>query len=146
MPTVFDLAGIPVPDGLDGQSLAAAMLGTDPDPAERPVFSELISSANECFLHTGNRSCRLGRFAVQTRRFKLVTSEIPRRKRFYDLAADPAETRDVSHRFPKERAQHQALLTEYLESSESQPHTTDHDSPGLDAELRERLKALGYVE
>lgn len=146
MPTVLELAGIAQPDRVDGQSLAMTLLADPEASPERPVFTELISSSSECMIHTGASSCRLGRFAVQTGNFKLITSEIPRRKRLYDLIEDPEETRDVSRQFPEEVAKHEALLARYLGSSQSQPHTTDHDSPDLDSEMRERLKALGYIE
>lgn len=146
LPTVLDLIGIPTPQDLDGHSLATALLGSARDPVERPVFTELLSSAGECLIHTGARSCRLGRYAVQTGRYKLVSSEIPLGTRLYDLDADPSETLDVSSEQPKELARHEALLANYLASSTAQPHKTDHGAEDLVGELRERLRSLGYVE
>lgn len=146
LPTVLDLIGIPTPEDLDGRSLATALLGGPPDPAKRPVFSELLSAPDECLIHTGNRSCRLGRFAVQTGRFKLVSSEIPLGVHLYDLWTDPSETVDVSSERPEELARHEALLAGYLASATAQPHKADHDAKGMDSGLRERLRELGYVE
>ncbi len=51
----------------------------------------------------------LGRYAVQPGRFKLVSSQVPRYERLYDLEADPREAHDVASCWPEERARLRAL-------------------------------------
>lgn len=81
---------------------------------------------------------------VRTTRFKLV--EEPRwrggyRRRLYDLAADPAETRDVSREHPEAVRRLAALLEAWTRG------IGDGQEPGeRDAEDLETLRALGYVQ
>ncbi len=49
-------------------------------------------------------SCRLGRLVVQTQRFKLVSSGLPRYQTLYDRVGDPLETHDISEQPPAEFA------------------------------------------
>lgn len=41
MPTVLDLAGLPVPAGLDGASLRPLLMGRPGLPADRPIYAEI---------------------------------------------------------------------------------------------------------
>ncbi|MBI4878918.1 MAG: hypothetical protein HY812_04555 [Planctomycetes bacterium] len=74
-PTLLDLAGAPPPPGLalDGQSFAPVLLGQGAG-GRRWVFSQV---QQRCF--------------VRGRRYKLYGDG-----RFYDVAADPEEERDLS--------------------------------------------------
>jgi arylsulfatase A-like enzyme len=80
--------------------------------------------------------------AVRTARFKLV--ELPRveggyRQVLYDLVADPAESRDVSADFPRQRAALARALEQWTRD------LTPIGPRAEDPELEERLRALGYV-
>ena len=72
MPTILDLAGIGAPADLDGRSLAATLRGGS--APQRPAYSEQRSARGECLQLALPQHCRLDRFAVQTERWKLVTS------------------------------------------------------------------------
>ena len=91
-------------------------------------------------------SCRLGRLVVQTHRFKLVSSELPRYQILYDLVQDPLETHDISEQRPAEFAKHREWLTAYLQSAQDLPEAIGTDVPAIDETTRERLKALGYLD
>jgi arylsulfatase A-like enzyme len=140
MPTILDLAGSEIPPGLDGRSLLPALEGRTLEP--RPAFAELREARGECRRLGRPDRCRLERYAVQTGRFKLVRSGEPPRDVLYDLEGDPLETHDASAQHPEALARHRALLAGYLRDApkhEPRPFT-------LDAELRERLRRLGYIE
>jgi choline-sulfatase len=141
LPTVLDLAGLPVPADLDGRSLAPLLRGqTLP---ERPAFSELRTAPGVCERLGLPDDCRLDRYAVQTGRFKLVRSQLPRFEKLYDLAADPLETRDVAAEHPDALQEHRALLDAYLASPAREPDASG--AGALDAETLRQLEALGYL-
>ncbi len=83
MPTVLDLAGVPIPDGLDGMSLVPAMR----DPARfrgRDVLygqCETGGASNHWLVHG---------------RHKYVWFSTTHEEQLFDLDADPRELRDLS--------------------------------------------------
>lgn len=143
MPTVLELAGVGVPQTLDGRSLAAHLAGREAE-APRAAFSEQITARGECQRLGQPRECRLDRYAVQTERFKLITSRVPPWDRLYDLRRDPLEQHDVASQHPEEVAQLRGLLKAYLAEAEPTPDTGSETVP--DAMTRERLEALGYLD
>jgi len=153
-PTVLDLIGLPVPPGLDGQTLAPAMRGVAGASIARPVFAELRSAWASCRELELPDDCRSEHYTAQTERFKYLTSMIPYKEELYDLQADPGETRDVAAEFPEELRRFRALLADYVIHEAPEPDflaptgeritVGSEVSPGLDDATRERLKALGY--
>jgi choline-sulfatase len=125
-PTLLDYAGLQAPRAMQGRSLRPAADGQEMQDA--PAYAESLF----CKLNLG----WAGLHAWRTARFKLI--EAPRPE-LYDLAADPGEKRDVS----AERGEvARALRAELLPALEARP--LDAASvPGH--EVRERLRALGYV-
>jgi arylsulfatase A-like enzyme len=144
MPTVFDLAGLPPPGGRDGHSLAALLRGQTASIEDRPAFSELQRDRGTCRTWPGPGRCWLGRYAVQTERFKYVSSQFPPWERLYDLTQDPDETRDVAAEHPEELARYRALVEAYRRGAGAEAPAADDSS--LDALTRERLEALGYLD
>jgi arylsulfatase A-like enzyme len=144
MPTVLELAGLPVPAGRDGRSLAGLLLagGTAPEP--RPAYAEQITARGECLRLGLPKECRLDRYSVQTDRFKLVSSRVPEAKRLFDLRADPLEDHDVAAEHPDEVRHLSALLDAYLAGAEPVPPPGAPVAP--DEATRQRLEALGYLE
>jgi arylsulfatase A-like enzyme len=142
LPTVLDLVDLPAPARLDGRSLVPLLRG-EPD-AERPAYSEMLSAPGECRRLALPQDCRIDRYAVQTRRFKLISSGLPRGEAFYDLDRDPLETRDVAAEHPEELARHRAWLAQYLSTPAGGRGGAEVARP--DAQTREQLEALGYLE
>jgi arylsulfatase A-like enzyme len=145
LPTVLELAGIQVPEAIDGRSLAASFAGRG--PSARAAFSEMRLDTSECVRFGGRASCPHARYAVQTGRFKYVRSELPAYEQLHDLEADPLESRDVGARYPEELARHRRLLEEYLTTTGDRVEgPTAEDPDAVDGVTLERLRALGYVE
>jgi arylsulfatase A-like enzyme len=85
-PTILDLAGAPALPGAQGLSLVPLVApGREgkPPPADRPLLSETLR------LNAYRRAVRIGPL-------KLIDFMDQNRAEIYDLAADPAERRDVA--------------------------------------------------
>jgi arylsulfatase A-like enzyme len=145
MPTVFALAGIPAPASLDGRSLLPVLDGKGAG-ADLPAFSEQGRDDVECVQAGGAQCPDLDRVAVQSGRFKLVTSDLPAWTRLYDLESDPSEEHEVSAQFPDETQRLSALVERYRGKAGA---TADPESAGaadVDADTLERLRELGYLD
>jgi tetratricopeptide (TPR) repeat protein len=127
-PTLLDLAGLPPEPGIDGGSLARALLDPGADLG-RAAYSETYYPR----FHYGWQQLR----ALRRGGRKLI--EAPRME-LYDLAADPGETRNVYRAYDKAAEDLRvALATRAGDAAEAPARQ------GLDAATRERLAALGYV-
>ena len=81
MPTLLDLAGVPVPDGLDGRSLAPAMRGDGPAPRDTLHGGCLDAVPHQYLLHGDHKYIWFAR-----------TGE----EQLFNLATDPHELTDLS--------------------------------------------------
>ncbi|PAP76004.1 arylsulfatase [Rubrivirga marina] len=90
LPTLADLAGVPLPAGLvlDGVSLAPALLGTGPAPTGRTLFTH----------HSRGADLEPYPGAVRTDRWRLVREGAG--WELFDMAADPSEAVDVAAHHP----------------------------------------------
>jgi arylsulfatase A-like enzyme len=150
--TILDLAEIEPPPTLQVGSLAPLARGEPADGAGGPVLSEMVAATGP-----GARASRddvqmlKGQHlrAYRSGDWKLV--ETSQGGPFlYDLASDPAETRDLA----RERPEQLARLAAELEATRARldlPRLEALDAPGapapeLDAATQERLRELGYAQ
>ena len=127
LPTLLDLAGLAarIPAGLDGRSLAPALLGREPAPAPRTLYRELTERRWQAALdHSAAGSWK----GVRRARGKDGTEAAP--TELYDLVADPGETRDVAADHPDVVARMERIL-----DREHEPHP-DWPLPFADAAAR----------
>jgi iduronate 2-sulfatase len=107
-PTLCELAGLPVPQGLDGASFVSALKNPS-------------ATTKEAVFHVYPRGELMGR-AVRTARYRLVEwkkiGESPDTAVFelYDYEADPAETRNLAADKPAIVAQLRAILAKQPEA------------------------------
>ena len=135
-PTLLDLVGLPSPPGLDGRSFAAAARGAR--ATRRPLF------AMEHY-HWWEKGRRREVFEVQASPLSLAVIAGDRwliqgkgGEELYDMSADPnqhSRLGDDSSRSPLER-----LAADRLQVRK--PEETSQ----IDEALRERLRALGYLD
>jgi arylsulfatase A-like enzyme len=115
LPTLLDLAGLPVPLGLDGMSLAALLTGRGPAP-QRGLFWH--------FPHYTNQGSRPSG-AMRQGDWMLVEYYDQEKDELYNLSSDPGESRDVAGGNPERATQMRAALAEWRKSvnaQENQPN------------------------
>ena len=114
-PTLCDLAGIPVPSGLDAKSLA-------------PVIKGVQGKVRDC-LFTAYRDCQR---SIRDDRWKLIRYPLINKTQLFDLQADPHEMADLADK--PESAVKIKELTALLESTrksygDSAPLQVDNPIP-----------------
>lgn len=136
VPTLLDLLGVEPAAPLDGRSLVPRLDGRGLPPGE--VFAE------------GTNLREIERRGLRTPRFKFIHT-IPRRARqqelegfeLFDLRADPGERTDLAARHPQMIA---ALVEKVRLLSRGATTEFEGEVPaGIDADLVEDLRALGYL-
>jgi hypothetical protein len=91
LPTLMDMMGWKVPEGVEGRSLWPAMNGKS--MVDVPVYAESVEGGYQSKLHQRTTFVR----SVRTREWKYIRRSGPRGDEFelYHLAADPKETENV---------------------------------------------------
>ena len=129
MPTVLDLVGLPAEKGIDGISLALAVL----DPAAQlghVAYSETYFPR----YHFGWQQLR----SLRDDRYAYIDAPQPE---LYDLASDPGERTNV-YKANSARAEDLRLKMEALAAGNAQ---AEPQRQTLDPDTLQRLAALGYV-
>jgi arylsulfatase A-like enzyme len=126
LPTLLELAGRPVPAGLDGESFAGMLGGRRPQRNGRFFWH---------FPHYTNQGSRPAG-AVRDGPWKLIEHYEDGRAELFDLAADPAETRDLSAQQPERVVRMRQALADWLKAVGAQ---TNSPNPGFRAELHRSL-------
>jgi arylsulfatase len=147
MPTLLELLGVPVPDGLAGRSVAdlirpgAAL--ESPLGAERPRFTTSWATPD---------GIAAPAFSVKLGSLKLIRYRTDAGEQFelYDLVADPREARNLYPDDPERASELVRLLDEYTQNSETSRKSRStgetRAAPLLDPEREDKLRALGYIE
>jgi arylsulfatase A-like enzyme len=162
MPTVLALLGIDSPAVMMGRSLADVLRGESSELAAAPLYSEAWYPV--AMLAKG-RTRRLEPPSISVRRGdrKLIRSNrqggAGYSYRYYELAADPHEEKDLYGADPGAAADLEELLATYepqmnevrrrSAAARSRFSEGDADRAGqveVDPAVREKLRALGYVE
>jgi arylsulfatase A-like enzyme len=146
MPTLLDLAGLPVPEGTDGRSLVPLLRG-DPGEPSPPLFGEngrtIVGDAEE-----ENPRWTVegpaGRWSmVRTDDHKLLRIPTPSGDRFelYDLRVDPRERVDRAAEDPARVDSLRALLDAWMAGEKSGSAFREK----VDDETMRALRELGYI-
>jgi arylsulfatase A-like enzyme len=147
MPTILEYLELPLPDRIDGRSLAAVLRSPSRSLEARPAYAEQHLRRYKCHRHNPGITCPIDRVAVVDDRFKLVDTRNPDSRELYDLRDDPYETRDVASEHPEDVARLAALATAFRrpDSENFLPEPpTDEPAPAPDPETLRQLRALGY--
>ena len=131
LPTVCDMAGLPVPAEVQGKSLLPAFFGRR--RKETPLaYSETYYPR----FHYGWSDLK----SVQDGRHKLILAPVPE---LYDVVADPREEKNLVY---LEKKVYERLNTEaeaFIARASRNAYEVDVSK--VDEETREKLSALGYV-
>jgi arylsulfatase A-like enzyme len=131
VPTILDLLGLPIPEELEGRSLAP-LTRSGPQPREMPYYAESLSPR---LAHGWGEQRVLFREG-----WKYIHGP---RSELYHLPTDPAELSDRIENEPELAGDLEEALGRWL---------TEHSAPGgsvaqaPDADTRRRLEALGYLQ
>jgi arylsulfatase A-like enzyme len=152
VPTVMDLLGLPVPTGIEGQSLARLIRTGDDRGLVPRAFGMSSGMGNMPYLRTPDWKY-IGRAGVPLERILLthlqpkpgvdVASRVPLGEQLYDLRADPGEQTNVVAERPDE-ANALRLELAHLMAGCSRPKEVG--TVTIDPQERERLRALGYTD
>ncbi len=131
MPTVCEMAGLPVPAEVQGKSLVPSFFRPGA-AADRLAYSETFYPR----YHYGWSDLR----SVQDGRFKLILAPVPE---LYDLDRDPGEEKNLVY-LEKKVFEDLSARAEVL-MAEAGRNALEVDLKKVDEETREKLAALGYV-
>ena len=129
-PTVVDLFGFAVPDGLDGVSRVRLLRG--------------LGTAGDEVLYAESFHPRL-RFGwselttLRTDRFKYIRAPRPE---LYEYLVDPDESNNLLDRHPQVAARLDEILTRMMQAGAER---VDPKTRGLDRDAEQRLRSLGYL-
>lgn len=142
-PTVLGLLGLPVPDGFRGFDWSRVFRGEAEAPVREGYFEAHKGAVQ--FDHTSEAAradglLEVGRIAGTRKEILEVGSG---RVRIYDFRADPGEVRNLAEPGTKPSPE----LRTWLEAVRAGLRAASDIPPAkLDAEARERLRALGYLD
>lgn len=126
LPTVLDALALEFPEGLGGRSLLASPGG---EVAPRAGFSHLDLDGHQAA-------------SVVEGRYKLICGDpFVSACRLYDLESDPGETTDLSEELPVLRGYLASRMRAFFAGGRG----LEAPEVEIDAELRARLEALGYL-
>ena len=139
MPTVLDLVGVPIPPGLDGVSMAEAVRGGEVDEAPRRYAMEFSNWWDEGGLQKepGLRTSPL-QLAVMTSDLWYIR-DASSREEIYDMRDDPAQLKNLSG-----DSESFDQLRSWVDARWD--HQPPQEALAPNSQIRERLRALGYVD
>jgi arylsulfatase A-like enzyme len=133
MPTILDLCGYSISNGLMGTSMASLLTQGESKYDGEETISEM-------------RRDPWHRIAVRTESFKYIwDSQRPDQPELYDLRTDPGEKQNVRDHFPQEVIRFQASVDAHrLRVAATEPAIAIPKLE-LDEEVARRLRDLGYL-
>jgi arylsulfatase A-like enzyme len=160
LPTILDLLAIPVPDWVEGRSLAGILAGHEPETtlAGRVLFSETRS---KIALGAGRDVVPFAAPAFMVRRGSRKLLRYPDdaggfRYELYDLSVDRGEQRDLYASEGETAADLRRFLDAYeddgrahrdrIDASSGEKAAVLPETVHLDPAQEEKLRALGYLE
>lgn len=137
MPTILDLIGLSQsPEGL-GNSLVSLINGSEQKVNVASLFAEVQSSS--WYLET-----------LRTENFKFIRDYKQQKKFYYNLEQDRLEldplTDEENPVFISAQEQYLSRRFILVSYKEKLPWGDSNKSPEMDAELKEKLKSLGYIK
>jgi len=131
MPTVLEMADIPIPSQVQGKSLLPLFF-EEKERADNFAYSETFYPR----FHYGWSELK----SIQEYRFKLI---IAPELELYDLVNDPEERSNIVSSHPQETRRLMRMAEEFIEESGKKGYKLDYRH--LDEDARQKLTALGYI-
>lgn len=96
MPTLLDLAGLPIPDGLDGDSFLAHIKDPDGETSQIGRQSQRLDAPWRPFMHGEHVVLKQSLQWIRTDRFKYVWLSGSGREQLFDMENDPSELHNLA--------------------------------------------------
>jgi arylsulfatase A-like enzyme len=138
MPTVLDLAGLPIPQAAEGRSLAPLFAADGPRLPRRPAITETLDS------ESGTRATSLISDGWQLVRVDPPGSET--RFELYDHVEDPLSLKNVAADHPEIVDRLTQQMKSWRSFAEAGKLDDARTADQMDSEELERLRSLGYVQ
>jgi len=133
-------AASPLAPRFEGRDLTSTLERGVGLPRDHPVFLQRMLYASS---RVGDVEVKGGEFAVRRGSMKYIEARQEGRRELFDLETDPRETRNLAEARSLEADQLAALLRSWAD----EPRGTTALRPETpDSDVREGLRALGYVE
>lgn len=134
LPTVVQIAGVPVPRGIRGHTLTELLTGGGSASKARELYAESTLYGEE-------------QKALRTAEHKLIFHIESRKMEVYELRSDPGEHRDLASDQAVAGALREQLLRLARESEQRGAWWAKYGekAPPLDQESLERLRSIGYM-
>ncbi|MBN1953994.1 MAG: sulfatase [Anaerolineae bacterium] len=141
MPTLCDLADIPLDPALDldGVSLLPALSGETP-----PDLNAYSETRHERSFEEQEHLIRHFN-SLRSEKWKLIWDRLDDSQQLYDLQADPGELQDVASQHPDVVAALQAELQAVLDRAVAPERISEALDESDRTQVEERLRALGYL-
>ena len=147
MPTMLELARLPVPEQAQGTSLLPLLASPDEPSSlgwnERAVFTERMNPPFEATEGTADS------FAIFADGWKLIWNVVVRDDRpeleLFDHPNDPLDLVNLAEQHPEVVAGLQLQLEQWREMTEAAKVTPDGEGVDVSPEELEQLRALGYA-
>jgi len=135
MPTVLDVAGLPIPRGVRGRTLLTLVGKHEGSSGERELYAESTPYAKEEFK------------ALRTARYKAIFHTRSHAMEVYDLVKDPHERRDLAgeRRVAPELRKRLLQLARESDRRTAEWARLPRKRWYVDERVREQLSALGYA-
>ncbi len=147
MPTLLSLSRIPLPEGMQGESLVPLLIGKESEFRDRPAISEkAVTKAGEGAPWPADTES----YSIIDSGFKLIHHRTRREGtpeyELFDAIEDPLDRNDISSQHPDEVKRLSALLEGWYKMANAARLPADSENTsGLSQQQLERLRSLGYI-
>ncbi|MCP2605890.1 sulfatase-like hydrolase/transferase, partial [Candidatus Aminicenantes bacterium AC-335-O07] len=131
MPTILEMAGIPLPSQIQGKSLVPLFFNNN-ELEDNFAYSETYYPR----FHYGWSELK----GIQNKRYKLI---IAPKIELYDLINDPDEKINLASKEPEILNELKTLANRFMEEASKNAFQVDYRQ--MDEETRQKLTALGYI-
>jgi arylsulfatase A-like enzyme len=147
MPTLLELSGIPLPEALQGQSLAPLLTGDESGFRDRPAISEkALTKKGEGAPWPED----VESYSIVDSGFKLIHHRTRKEGtpefELFDAVNDPLDRTDLASQHPDEVKRLSEILDAWYKMANAARLAPDTEAmEGLSQEQLERLRSLGYI-
>jgi arylsulfatase A-like enzyme len=150
LPTLLELLDLPIPEDVQGESMLSSLWGAP--SADRTVFAEASHVGNGAALISGNsKLIRENYFPPNLLSLPFLLYNLrqlltPRPDRLFDLGRDPTESRAITEQERERTVRMSQQLEAIRRANGARRNGPSRGTAPMDAETRERLRAIGYIE